>query len=99
MMYSLKRYMYLVNSLLFNYYDDTYLIKHIRPMFIPTATTIINATTKPNIIYDTPLYSSVNINVKNNDDSMIKMKSKVIYHLCFHMSYNSLHFSGKCRTS
>jgi ABC-type antimicrobial peptide transport system ATPase subunit len=99
MMYSLKRYMYLVNSLLFNYYDDTYLIKHIRPMFIPKATTIINATTKPNIIYDTPLYSSVNINVKNNDDSMIKMKSKVIYHLCFHMSYNSLHFSGKCRTS
>ena len=73
-MYSLKRYwenigtqcVYLLNdnSLLYNYYDDTYLIKHIRPMLIPTATTIINATTSPNTIYDTPLYSSVNVDAK-----------------------------------
>ena len=73
MMYSLDRYcgnigtqcVYLLNdnSLLYNYYDDTYLIKHIRPMMIPTVT-IINATSTPNTIYDTPLYSSVNIDVK-----------------------------------
>ena len=73
MMYSLNIYcgnidtqcVYLLNdnSLLYNYYDDTYLIKHIRPMMIPTVT-IINATSTPNTIYDTPLYSSVNIDVK-----------------------------------
>lgn len=53
------------NVLLYNYHDITYLIKHIRHMMIPTAMTIINATTTPNTIYDTPLYSlysSININ-------------------------------------
>jgi hypothetical protein len=48
-----------------SYHANTYLIKHIRPMMIPTAITIINATTTPNTIYDTPLYSlysSININ-------------------------------------
>ena len=52
-----------VNSLLYNYYENTYLIKHIRPMLIPTST-ISNATRTPNTIYDTllySLYSSINI--------------------------------------
>ena len=51
-------------SLVYIYYDNAYLIKHIRPMMIPTVT-IINATRTPNTIYDTPLYalySSININ-------------------------------------
>ena len=57
------QYVYLmyVNSLLYSYYDNNYLIKNIRPMMIPTATTIIKATTTPNTTCDTPLYSSVNI--------------------------------------
>ena len=54
-------YLMYVNSLLYNYYENTYLIKHIRPMMIPTATAIINVTTTPNTTCDTPLYSSVNI--------------------------------------
>ena len=61
---SLYVYPMYVNLLIYNYHDITYLIKHIRPMMIPTAT-IINATTTPNTIYDTPLYSvyySININ-------------------------------------
>ena len=57
------QYVYLVyvNALLYNCYENTYLIKHTRPMIIPTATTIIKATTTPNTTFDTPLYSSVNI--------------------------------------
>ena len=66
MQYSLNRYCrnignQYVNSLVNNYYDNTYLIKHIRPMTIPIATTIIKDTTTPNTTFDTPLYSSVNI--------------------------------------
>jgi hypothetical protein len=66
MQYSLNRYCrnignQCVNSLV-NYYDNTYLIKNIRPMMIATATTIIKATTIPNTTFDTPLYSSVTIN-------------------------------------
>ena len=49
-------------------------------MMIPTAITIINATTTPNTIYDTPLYSvysSVNIDDQINDNYMIKLTSKL----------------------
>ena len=63
-----------------SYPANTYLIKHIRPMMIPTAITIINATTTPNTIYDTPLYSvysSVNIDDQINDNYMIKLTSKL----------------------
>ena len=63
-----------------SYHANNYLIKHIRPMMIPTAITIINATTTPNTIYDTPLYSvysSVNIDDQINDNYMIKLTSKL----------------------
>ena len=46
-------------------------------MMIPTAATIINATTTPNTIYDTPLYSSVTIDCSVNDNYMIKLTSKL----------------------
>jgi hypothetical protein len=69
-----------VNSIVNYYYANSYLSKHIRPMMIPTATTIIKATTTPNTIYDTPLYSvysSVNIDDQINDNYMIKLTSKL----------------------
>ena len=69
-----------VNSIVNHYYANSYLSKHIRHMMIPTATTIIKATTTPNTIYDTPLYSvysSVNIDDQLNDNYMIKLTSKL----------------------
>jgi len=73
-------YLMYVNSLLYNYYENTYLIKHIRPMMIPTATTSIKATTTPNTTCNTPLYSvysSVNIDDQINDNYIIKLTSKL----------------------
>ena len=83
-----SQYVYLmyVNLLVYNYHDITYLIKHIRHMMIPTATTIIKATTTPNTTFDTPLHSSVNINGYIYDNCMIKMTSKLFDHLRFHVS-------------
>ena len=55
-------------------------------MMIPTATTIIKATTTPNTIYDTPLYSvysSVNIDDQINDNYMIKLTSKLNYSIIY----------------
>jgi hypothetical protein len=69
-----------VNSIVNYYYANSYLSKHIRHMIIATATTIIKATTTPNTIYDTPLYSvysSVNIDDQINDNYMIKLTSKL----------------------
>jgi hypothetical protein len=95
-------YLMYVNSLLYNYYENTYLIKHIRPMMIPTATTIINATTTPNTTCDTPLYSSVNIDGLIYDNCMIKKIVTLILSFPYVTAIQIIEvllFFEKCRTS